>query len=53
MGGEEIFVISGEFIDECGRYPAGTWIRGPHMSTHTPYVKEETLLWVKVGHLPA
>ena len=53
MGGEEIFVISGEFIDEHGRYPAGTWIRGPHMSTHTPYVEEETLLWVKVGRLPA
>ncbi len=52
MGGEEVFVISGEFIDEHGRYPAGTWIRSPHMSTHTPYVEEETLLWVKVGHLP-
>jgi anti-sigma factor ChrR (cupin superfamily) len=52
-GGEEIYVISGEFIDEHGRYPAGTWIRSPHMSTHTPYVEEETLLWVKVGHLPA
>lgn len=52
MGGEEIFVISGELIDEHGRYPAGTWIRSPHMSMHTPYVEEETLLWVKVGHLP-
>lgn len=52
MGGEEIYVISGEFIDEHGRYPAGAWIRSPHMSVHTPYVEEETLLWVKVGHLP-
>ncbi|PCI79554.1 MAG: cupin [SAR86 cluster bacterium] len=52
VGGEEIYVISGEFIDEHGRYPAGTWIRSPHMSMHTPYVEEETLLWVKVGHLP-
>ena len=52
MGGEEIYVISGEFIDEHGRYPAGTWIRSPHMSVHTPHVEEETLLWVKVGHLP-
>lgn len=52
MGGEEIFVIKGEFIDEHGRYPAGTWIRSPHMSMHKPYVEEETLLWVKVGHLP-
>ena len=52
-GGEEIFVIRGEFIDEYGRYPAGTWIRKPHMSQHTPYVEEETLIWVKVGHLPS
>lgn len=52
-GGEEIYVIKGEFIDEHGRYPAGSWIRSPHMSEHTPYVEEETLIWVKVGHLPA
>lgn len=51
-GGEEIYVVRGEFIDEFGRYPAGTWIRSPHMSSHKPYVEEETLLWVKVGHLP-
>lgn len=53
FGGEEIFVISGEFCDEFGRYPAGSWIRSPHMSQHHPYVEEETLIWVKVGHLPA
>lgn len=51
VGGEEIYVISGEFIDEHGRYPAGTWIRSPHMSSHNPYVEVETLIWVKVGHL--
>ena len=51
VGGEEIFVISGEFIDEHGRYPAGTWIRSPHMSAHNPWVEEETLIWVKTGHL--
>ena len=51
MGGEEIFVISGELIDEHGRYPAGTWIRSPHMSTHNPYVEQETIILVKVGHL--
>lgn len=50
-GGEEIYVISGEFIDEYGRYPAGTWIRSPHMSRHHPYVEQETLIFVKVGHL--
>lgn len=51
VGGEEIYVIEGEFIDEHGRYPAGTWIRSPHMSTHHPYVERDTLILVKVGHL--
>ncbi len=51
MSGEEIYVIEGELIDEHGRYPAGTWIRSPHMSQHNPYVEIDTLLWVKVGHL--
>jgi anti-sigma factor ChrR (cupin superfamily) len=50
-GGEEIYVISGELIDEHGRYPAGTWIRSPHMSRHEPYVEQDTVIWVKVGHL--
>jgi anti-sigma factor ChrR (cupin superfamily) len=27
FGGEEILVLSGEFIDEHGRYPAGSWIQ--------------------------
>ena len=51
VGGEEIFVISGEFIDEHGRYPAGSWIRSPHQSAHNPWVEQETVLWVKTGHL--
>ncbi|MFT6028282.1 MAG: anti-sigma factor ChrR (cupin superfamily) [Oleiphilaceae bacterium] len=50
-GGEEIYVISGEFIDERGRYPAGTWIRSPHLSRHHPYVEQDTLIFVKVGHI--
>ena len=50
-GGEEIFVISGEFIDEQGRYPQGSWIRSPHMSRHNPYVEQTTLILVKTGHL--
>ena len=51
FGGEEILVIQGEFIDEHGRYPAGSWIRSPHMSSHNPYVEQETIILVKVGHL--
>ena len=50
-GGEEIVVIRGKFIDEYGEYPAGSWIRSPHMSKHCPRVEEETLILVKVGHL--
>jgi anti-sigma factor ChrR (cupin superfamily) len=51
MGGEEIFVIQGELIDEHGRYPTGSWIRSPHLSQHYPYVEQDTVILVKVGHL--
>ena len=51
VGGEEIYVISGELKDEQGAYPKGTWIRSPHLSKHHPFVDEDTLIWVKVGHL--
>lgn len=51
FSGEEIYVISGELIDEFGRYPAGCWIRSPHLSEHTPFVEQDTLIWVKTGHL--
>ena len=51
VGGEEIFVISGTFCDEHGEYPTGTWIRSPHMSRHHPFVEQETIIWVKTGHL--
>ena len=49
--GEEIYIISGELIDELGHYPAGTWIRSPHSSIHQAHVKQDTLLWIKTGHL--
>lgn len=52
FGGEEILVLSGEFKDEFGAYPAGSWLRSPHMSAHFPYVEQETIIWVKTGHLP-
>ncbi|KXI23426.1 cupin domain-containing protein [Photobacterium sanguinicancri] len=52
VGGEEIFVISGELRDEYGQYPAGTWLRSPHQSVHRPYAEEETIIFVKTGHLP-
>lgn len=50
-GGEEIFVLKGTFMDEHGEYPHGSWIRSPHLSEHYPYVDEETIIFVKTGHL--
>lgn len=51
-GGEEILVLEGVFYDEHGAYPAGSWLRSPHMSEHQPFTKQEgALIYVKVGHL--
>lgn len=52
FGGEEILVLEGVFSDESGDYPAGSWIRSPHMSQHKPFSKEGCLIYVKTGHLP-
>lgn len=52
FGGEEILVLEGVFSDENGDYPAGTWLRSPHMSVHHPFSKEGCLIYVKTGHLP-
>jgi anti-sigma factor ChrR (cupin superfamily) len=51
FGGEEIYVLEGTFQDEHGIYPAGSWLRSPHMSVHTPFSDEGCLIYVKVGHL--
>ncbi len=51
-GGEEIYVIYGTFQDEHSDYPAGTWMQSPHLSQHHPFVTDETVIFVKTGHLP-
>ena len=52
VGGEDILVLEGVFRDEHGSYPAGTWIRSPHMSNHRPFTGPEgATILVKVGHL--
>ncbi len=52
VGGEEILVLEGVFRDEHGEYPAGTWIRSPHLSNHRPFTGPEgATILVKVGHL--
>ena len=51
-GGEEVFVVEGEFHDEHGTYPSGTWVRSPHGSEHAPYTGDEgALIYVTVRHL--
>ena len=47
-GGEEIFVLDGIFSDEGGDHPAGTYIRNPPNSKHTPHSKEGCVLFVKL-----
>ena len=37
--GEEIFVLEGVFSDETGDFPAGTYIRNPPGSAHSPSSK--------------
>jgi len=51
-GGEEILVLEGVFCDEHGVYPAGSWLRSPHLSRHHPFTGPEgALIYVKTGHL--
>ncbi|MDC8830123.1 cupin domain-containing protein [Alteromonas gilva] len=53
-GGEEILVLEGVFNDEHGSYPAGSWLRNPRYSQHTPFTRNEgALIYVKVGHMGA
>ena len=53
-GGEEILVLEGLFQDEGGDYPAGTWLRNPRWSRHTPHSGPEgALIYVKVGAIDA
>ena len=51
-GGEELLVLEGTLNDEHGNYPAGTWLRQPDGSRHSPWSDDGCVLWVKRGHLP-
>lgn len=46
--GEELFVLEGVFSDESGDYPAGTYLRNPPGSSHSPFTKEGCKLFVKL-----
>lgn len=47
-GGEEFIVLSGVFQDEHGDYPAGSYIRNPPTSSHTPGSKDGCVIFVKL-----
>ena len=47
--GEEIFVLEGIFSDENGHYPAGTYIRNPPGTSHSPYSKNGCTIFVKLN----
>lgn len=49
--GEEIVVLDGEFADEQGVYPAGTYIRNPPGSAHAPSSATGCTLFVKLRQL--
>jgi len=50
-GGEEFFVLDGVFSDEYGDYPAGTYIRNPVGSTHTPSSQDGCTIFVKLWQM--
>lgn len=46
--GEEILVLKGTFSDETGDYKAGTYLRNPPGSTHTPFSQDGCIIFVKL-----
>ena len=47
-GGEEFIVLDGVFSDEHGDYPAGSYIRNPPTSSHTPGSAPGCTIFVKL-----
>ncbi len=47
-GGEEFVVLDGVFQDEHGDYPAGTYVRNPPTSRHTPGSAAGCTIFVKL-----
>lgn len=47
-GGEEFLVLDGVFEDESGVYPAGSYVRNPPTSRHTPRSTEGCSIFVKL-----
>jgi anti-sigma factor ChrR (cupin superfamily) len=47
-GGEEFYVLDGTFQDERGDYPAGSYVRNPPTSRHTPRSQAGCTIFVKL-----
>lgn len=47
-GGEEFIVLEGVFQDEHGDFPAGSYIRNPPTSKHTPGSEPGCMIFVKL-----
>lgn len=47
-GGEEFMVLDGVFQDEHGDFPAGSYIRNPPQSSHTPGSEPGCVIMVKL-----
>jgi len=47
-GGEEFIVLDGVFQDEHGDYPAGTYVRNPPTTSHTPGSDVGCTIFVKL-----
>lgn len=47
-GGEEFLVLEGVFQDEHGDFPAGTYVRNPPTSSHTPGSEPGCTIFVKL-----
>jgi quercetin dioxygenase-like cupin family protein len=47
-GGEEFLVLEGVFQDEHGDYPAGTYVRNPPTTKHTPSSAPGCTIFVKL-----
>ena len=51
--GEEFLVLEGTFSDEHGDYPAGSYVRNPPGSEHSPFSRDGCLLFVKLRQMAA
>ncbi len=50
--GVELFVVSGGFADESGRFGRHAWLRLPRGSSHAPSTDEGCVLYVKEAGFP-